>query len=292
MSYKLTMSQREVLEALVRLYEKYRRLVKSKEIAEVIGRDEGTVRNIILSLKSLGLVESKTGPTGGYMPTLKAFEILRGVIAHVPVKLQREGIELDITVVGIELIDIFNPEGGRALLRVHGNLHQIKPGDTVRIGPTPYVRLIVEGEVTHVDRVSGQVGLRIKRLVSIPRVPVREIASRDIIWVTPDTPIREAARILEAKRIHGVPVFREGRLVGIFTMCDLARAVTDGRVDAKVEDYMSSPVYTVREDEDILRAIELMRSKNVGRLVVVSASGQPIGIITKTDILRYISALV
>ncbi|HIP85923.1 MAG TPA: HTH domain-containing protein, partial [Pyrodictium sp.] len=103
------MSQREILEALVRLYEKHRRLIKSKEIAEVTGRDEGTVRNIILSLKSLGLVESKTGPSGGYMPTLKAYEVLRGTITQIPVKLKKDGRELDITVVGIELLDIFNP---------------------------------------------------------------------------------------------------------------------------------------------------------------------------------------
>ena len=107
------------------------------------------------------------------MPTLKAYEVLRGMITHVPVKLRKGEKELDITVAGIELLDIFNPEGGRALLRVYGNLAQLSIGDIVRLGPTPYVRLIIEGEVTHIDRVSGQVGLKIRRLVSIPRTPVR-----------------------------------------------------------------------------------------------------------------------
>ena len=89
--YRLTISQREVLEALIRLYEQKRRLIKSKEIAELINRDEGTVRNIILSLKSLGLVESKTGPSGGYMPTLKAYEVMKGAVTQMPVRLRKDG---------------------------------------------------------------------------------------------------------------------------------------------------------------------------------------------------------
>lgn len=52
-------------------------MIKSKEVADVINKDEGTVRNIILSLKVLGLIDSKPGPNGGYMPTLKAYEVIK-----------------------------------------------------------------------------------------------------------------------------------------------------------------------------------------------------------------------
>lgn len=290
--YRLTMSQREVLEALIKLYEQKRRLIKSKEIAEVINRDEGTVRNIILSLKSLGLVESKTGPSGGYMPTLKAYEVMRGAMTQVPVKLRRDGTEIDVTVIGIEILDVLNPEGGRAILRVHGDIRRhVKPGDHVEIGPTPLANVRIEGTVVHMDPASGQMSIKIARMVSVPKVPVIEIASLKPLTTSPETPIKEVAAILSSKRIRGIPVVERGRLVGIITQTDLTRALAEGRIDAKVRDYMSSPVITVRETDDINHAIELMNKHDIGRVVVVDSAGRVAGIATRTDILRFIAGI-
>ncbi len=293
MHYKLTLSQREVLEALIKLYEQKRRLVKSKEIADVINRDEGTVRNIILSLKGLGLVESKTGPSGGYMPTLKAYEIIRGTMTQIPVKLRKKGKELDITITGIEILDILNPEGGRALLRVHGDVRRnLRPGDRVEIGPTPLVGVRIEGEVMHVDPVSGQVSVRITRMVSIPRVSVGEVATPNPLTATPDKPLRDLARELTARRIRGVPVVdHEGHLLGVITLTDIGRAFAEGRLDARVKDYMSTPPITVRETDDLVKAIEVMSKHGIGRLPVVDSAGTLIGIVTRTDILRFIAGV-
>ncbi len=291
MAYRLTRSQREVLEALVKLYERNKRMVKSKEIADAIGRDEGTVRNIVLSLKSLGLIESKTGPTGGYMPTVKAYEVLRGALMPVALRLKKRGEDTGITVVGVELLDPFNPTGGKAVFRVYGDLSKLSIGDTVSIGPTPFARIIVEGDVVFVDATTSQVSIVVKRLVSIPRVEVRELMSRRLITVEPRQRLSEVAEILTAKKIKGAPVVENDRLVGIITQTDIMRAVAENNLDTTVREYMSSPVVTIREDEDVLKAIEIMNNKMVGRLVVVDAEGRPVGIVTRTDILKYIAGL-
>jgi len=291
MAYRLTRTQREVLEALVKLYEKNRRMVKSKEIADLIGRDEGTVRNIVLSLKSLGLIESKTGPTGGYMPTLKAYEILRGVLMPVALRLRKRGEDIGVTVIGVELLDPFNPTGGKAVFRVYGDLSRLSIGDIVSIGPTPFARIVIEGEVVFVDATTSQVSVVVRRLVSIPRIEVGKLTSRRVITVEPDQKLGEVAAILSAKRIKGAPVVEGDRLVGIITQTDIVRAVAENNLDARVRDYMSSPVVTIREDEDMLKAVELMNEKMVGRLVVVDAEGRLVGIITRTDILKYIAGL-
>ena len=291
MAYRLTRTQKEVLEALVKLYEKTRRMVKSKEIAELIGRDEGTVRNIILSLKSLGLIESKTGPTGGCMPTLKAYEVLRGVLMPVALKLKKRGEETNIVVIGVELLDPFNPAGGRAVLRVYGDLSTISVGDYVSIGPTPFARIIIEGEVLFIDATTSQLSIVVRRLVSIPRIDVGKLTTRRVITVEPDQPLSEVAAILSAKKIKGAPVVEGERLVGIITQTDIIRAIAEDNLDARVRDYMSSPVVTIREDEDVLKAIELMNYKMVGRLVVVDSQGRLAGIITRTDVLKYIAGL-
>lgn len=290
--YKLTMSQREVLEALIKLYEQKRRLIKSKEIADLIHRDEGTVRNIILSLKSLGLIESKTGPRGGYMPTLKAYEIIRGSVTQIPVKLRKDGAELDITITGIEILDILNPEGARAILRVHGLTRKLlRPGDKVEIGPTPLIGLRIEGEVIHVDPVSSQISVKINRMVTVPRVHVGKIAVRNPFTVTPDTPLKVLVEELIRRRIRGAPVVEGNRVVGVITMSDVGRAMIEDRIEARVMDYMSAPPITIRETDDILRAIELMNRHGVGRLPVVDSGGALVGIVTRTDILKFIAGL-
>nr|WP_083818625.1 CBS domain-containing protein [Pyrolobus fumarii] len=291
--YKLSSAQREILEALVKLYDKHRRLVKSKEIAELVGKDEGTVRNIIAGLKSLGLVESKTGPSGGYMPTLKAYEVLRGFAAtEVPVPVRKDGQLLNLVVTSVELIDVLNPEGIRAILRVQGDIEGLEPGDRIKIGPMPYTRLVIEGIVVYIDRYTKQVSVNVRRVTSIPRESVGSIASKQLITLKPNMSIREAAKILSEKMIRGAPVIDdEGRLIGIITLADIAKAVAEGRLDAKVEEYMSKEVVTVREDQDILDAIRLMQKYRIGRLVVLDAMGKLKGIVTRTDILRFISAL-
>ncbi len=293
-SYKLTLSQREVLEALIKLYEEKRRLIKSREIAELINKDEGTVRNIILSLKSLGLVESKTGPTGGYMPTLKAYEVIRGVSIQVPVKLRKEGRELNITVTSIEILDILNPEGCRAILKVQGRLRdELKVGDVVELGPTKMANMKIEGIVTHIDYATKQVGLKILRLLSIPRVSVREVAHiGELVTIHPKATIVEAARRMVEHKVKGLPVVDErGQLMGIITQSDIARAIAEGKINALVEDYMSRPPITVREDSDILEAIEIMNSRNIGRVIVLDSHGKMTGIVTRTDILKFIAGL-
>ncbi len=291
--YRLSPAQREVLEALVKLYDRYRRLVKSKEIAELVGRDEGTVRNIIAGLKSLGLVESKTGPSGGYMPTLKAYEVLRGMMAaEVPVPIRKNGRQLNVIVTSVELIDVLNPDGIRAVLRVQGDLEGLLPGDRIKIGPMPYTRLIIEGSVAHIDRYSRQVSVKVEKVTSIPRESVSAIATRNIVTLKPEMSIREAAATLVKHGIRGAPVVdEEGRLLGIVTMADIARAVAEGRLNAKVEEYMSKDVITIREDQDILEAIRLMNKYKIGRLIVTDIHGRLVGIITRTDILRFVSAL-
>ena len=291
--YRLTQTQTEVLEALVKLYEQNRRLVKSIEIAELINKDEGTVRNVISSLRSLGLLESKTGPSGGYIPTLKALELIRmpPIPSYGVLRVWKAGRETNITAFSMEIIDVLNPEGGKAILRVGGNLEEIREGEEVKIGPTPYTRMFIEGKVLHLDRGSGQIAIQIKRMVSIPREPVGEIASKRLVTLKPEESLKNVAMMFFKKKIRGAPVVERNRIIGIITTTDIARAYSEGNFKAKVEDYMRKHVVTVREDEDILDAIKLMDLHGVGRLIVVNAVGEPIGIITRTDVLRRISAL-
>ncbi|MFP3259361.1 MAG: CBS domain-containing protein [Sulfolobus sp.] len=291
----LSSTQREILLALIDLYNKNKRMIKSKEVADVIGKDEGTVRNIILSLKVLGLIESKPGPNGGYVPTLKAYETVKNPIVT-PILdqliLYKDGLETDIRVSNIEILDITNPSGNKVLLRVNGDLKKLKVGDTVKVGPIPYSRLVIEGVIIHIDEDRKELVIDVTRMISIPKVQVRSIISRKLIALKPDMTLRDASQILYKEGIRGAPVLSDdGRTLGILTTADIIKAFFEGNFEAKVSDYMKTNVITINDDDDILTAIRKMLIYNVGRLLVLERNQKVIGIVTRTDILKTIAGL-
>lgn len=55
------------------------------------------------------------------------------------------------------------------------------------------------------------------------KVTVKDIMAKDVITVTEDTPIEEAAFLMDANKIGGMPVLADGELVGLITETDLFR---------------------------------------------------------------------
>ena len=58
-------------------------------------------------------------------------------------------------------------------------------------------------------------------------VTVKEIMTKEVITVSPLTPIEEAACLMNQKRIGALPVVQEGRLVGILTETDVLGVMTE-----------------------------------------------------------------
>jgi acetoin utilization protein AcuB len=55
----------------------------------------------------------------------------------------------------------------------------------------------------------------------LSKILVREVMTRDVLSVSEDTPIEEAARIMADNKIGGLPVLRGDEVVGIITETDL-----------------------------------------------------------------------
>lgn len=291
--------QREVLETLVRLYEERRRMVKSKEVARVLGKDEGTVRNIIMWLKSMGYVESRTGPAGGYVPTLKAYEVLKGVTPYIMepgygvVIVFREGETLRLTAVHMEILGLFSAEPAKALVKVMGDLTLVDVGLRARIESLPKRKLVIEGVIRNRDLNASELLIEISKMAVLPEELVGNIATKRLITVRATDSVREAARTLYTHGIRGAPVVdNEGNVVGFITTTDIAMLVGSGEdLDAPVSKYMRRTVFTISERESLLEAMRIMDFYGVGRLVVLNNARKPVGIVTRTDILRYILAL-
>ncbi len=56
------------------------------------------------------------------------------------------------------------------------------------------------------------------------RIQVEKVMTRDVITITADTPIEEAARIMVDHEISGIPVLSGGSLVGMIAETDLFKA--------------------------------------------------------------------
>jgi len=290
--------QREVLEALVKLYEEHRRMIKSKEVARLLNKDEGTVRNIIMWLKSMGYVESRTGPAGGYVPTLKAYEVLRGVTPYIMepgygvVLVFKDRDVIRLTAVHMEIIGLFSAEPARALVKVVGDLTQVDAGLRARIESVPKRKLVVEGVVRSRDLNASELLIEIHKMSVIPEEYVGNIGTKKLITVKATDSVRDVARTLYTHGIRGAPVVdEEGNVVGFITTTDIAMLVGNNEdLNAPISKYMRRTVFTINEKESLLEAMRIMDFYGVGRLLILNSARKPIGIITRTDILRYILA--
>jgi acetoin utilization protein AcuB len=61
----------------------------------------------------------------------------------------------------------------------------------------------------------------------VSKITVDEVMTRDVITVSEYTPLEEAARIMSDNKIGGLPVVRDGKLVGIITESDLFKIFTE-----------------------------------------------------------------
>ncbi len=166
-SIELTSSQRDILSALVNLHREREDAVKGETIAEEVGRNPGTIRNQMQSLKALQLVEGVPGPKGGYRPTSRAFEALDlqkfDEPASTPLFLEGKR-QQSLNVQEIDLTSVHHPELCRAEIRVQGSIRDIHDGDSIRVGPTPLSKLLIEGAVDGRDESANTLILRVEHM--------------------------------------------------------------------------------------------------------------------------------
>ena len=141
----------------------------------------------------------------------------------------------------------------------------------------------------------------------------REVMTRDVITVRPDTSVREIAALMTDKHISGVPVLTDdGKLVGMVSQSDLLRRAEVGTerkhkwwfkilgdpsalageyVKAhgmKAHDIMSRYVISVRDDAELRDVADILDKRRIKRVPVVQAD-HLVGIITRGDLVRALS---
>ena len=117
---------------------------------------------------------------------------------------------------------------------------------------------------------------------------VDSIMSSEVLSVSSDTPLAEAARRMSGGRVGAVVVMDEGKLVGILTERDLMRAVGDTGVEGStVADWMTRDPETIDPSESTEMAATLMIHGGFRHLPVV-ASGNVVGVVSIRDLMRVV----
>jgi CBS-domain-containing membrane protein len=122
------------------------------------------------------------------------------------------------------------------------------------------------------------------------RVQVVDLMTTDVITVSSETGIRDAARLMFRNRVSGLPVTNaDGVLTGIITEADFLRLEVERQEGVTafgetVGDVMSPGVVTTGPDTEIYDAAKMMTFQDIKRLPVVDDDSRLLGIISRADI--------
>ncbi len=180
---------------------------------------------------------------------------------------------------------------------MHRDVVTVNPGDdliaaavevsTRAIGCLPVIEdgkllgIISEMDLIDLITASGKVGPGEDALVGSLRGDVAVV-------VAPDATLQQIDDVMHAKGIRHVPVVDGDRLLGIISDRDMRRASGEGADWATpANQFMTEGVVTVHEDLPIAQAAAAMTDRSVGALVVTSEGGE-LGVVTTTDMLKYV----
>ena len=119
------------------------------------------------------------------------------------------------------------------------------------------------------------------------KMQVKEIMSKEVTWVGPDLPLKQAAKKMLDLDVGCLPVGQDDRLIGMVTDRDITcRAVAKGRDPAKttVADAMSKGISYCFDDQDVTDAARLMEKKQIHRLPVLNRKKRMVGILSLRDL--------
>ncbi|OGX40959.1 MAG: hypothetical protein A2984_01825 [Omnitrophica WOR_2 bacterium RIFCSPLOWO2_01_FULL_41_12] len=139
---------------------------------------------------------------------------------------------------------------------------------------------------------------------------VREIMTKDINSITPETTCQEAVGLLEKMQISGLPVIDEqDKLVGMFTEKEILSYILPSYIEKvgrfiyeanpkatktkftqlskiKVSQLMRRNVITTTEDTALCEVARIMLTQKARRLPVLDKSGKVVGIVARGDVLK------
>ncbi len=125
---------------------------------------------------------------------------------------------------------------------------------------------------------------------------VSELMTKNVVTCCPEDEVGSIWRLMQEKRLGGLPVVKNGRLVGMVTQKDLLESgsvlptfeAQKGRFQAssKISSIMKTGVTAVKPSTKMIQVAKVMVSKDVGRVPVEEGNGKLVGIVDREDVAR------
>lgn len=126
---------------------------------------------------------------------------------------------------------------------------------------------------------------------SILNKKVKEVMHHGVITVTVDASEKDICKIMSDNHVSCVAVNNENKeIVGIVSGTDILKCIVECKGQAcpfKAGDKMTKNPISVDVDDDLKQAIDVLSKKGIHRVLVVS-KGNPVGILSATDIVNEI----
>lgn len=117
---------------------------------------------------------------------------------------------------------------------------------------------------------------------------VKKVMSTAFTVAAPETSLQKAAQLMRDGDFGYLPVGHADRLDGAVTDRDLViRGLAEGRsLDSPVSEVLTNDVVYCYDDESVQEAAELMRIRQIRRLVVLNRDRRMVGVLSLGDIAR------
>jgi len=128
------------------------------------------------------------------------------------------------------------------------------------------------------------------RLRTFGRIKISDIMVTNPLYTTPNEKISKTELLMLRKNVNGLPVVDDtNKIIGIITQRDirLARfAVSLESSKTIVKNLMTPEPYTIKANDTIKKALEIMFENNIERLPVVNDNDELIGLVLEKIILH------
>ncbi|MBN1235641.1 MAG: CBS domain-containing protein [Methanotrichaceae archaeon] len=118
----------------------------------------------------------------------------------------------------------------------------------------------------------------------IDKVPIQVVMTEKPITIFPDATMPQAAELLLENGISGLPVERDGEIVGMITSRDMMKYFSEQDLKATVGDMMSKDVLRVHRHHTIGHVLEEMNLQGQSRALVYEDNMTPVGIVTRSGL--------
>ena len=132
--------------------------------------------------------------------------------------------------------------------------------------------------------------------MSIPKVTVEELMTKDVIVVTKDDTVQTAAKLRRNYSIRNIPVVNDRKEIsGVLSARDIIyKIVAENRNNnIPVEEVMTKDnIVFARYNDTLIEVSEQMSAKDLSVLPVINEKDEIVGIISKSDLLSVYPILI